>query len=473
MLTSAEVAIISDVRRLYEAHPYPRYPLLARPLWQEGYIGRSYWSRALARCQYPDLGPLPAPFPRVLVAGCGEIQPFAMRHLEGLGTTLSCVDLSRVSLSRARVRLGLMSLWRTNWIRSDLGEWLAEVKADSFDHVDAFGVLHHLPNPRRAMNDLARVMSPGATARWMIYNSHARGFLRHLQRAFALLRIDYRRVRDVAFARTLLEDLASDHAVLRNRLQGMGRGTLTNDARFVDTFLHVREARVDLCAWIEAAKESGLTPLGLLDRYDELNDLPNPLYSFPNPSMLQARCRNGVMGGNFEIFWIKDPTVRAGVVRRRPSHAVAMDSLTWARWSLRRAPRSWAACLGEGRVRSLVLAQRLWADHGRWILGLGGVVSHDILRNISDDALVRLGRLGAVFPSQIADLKRRALLYQPLGYMEQAAAKANDGYAEVVVSCHLAQRVSERLEQLQVRGTSSRATLRRWAVLQRLARACT
>jgi len=77
--TTAESLITDAVRRLYEAYPYPKYPLLARPRWQEGYLCTSLFSTAL----YEDLkGSSPSMrlahqhgTTSVLAVGAGEITP--------------------------------------------------------------------------------------------------------------------------------------------------------------------------------------------------------------------------------------------------------------------------------------------------------------------------------------------------------------------------------------------------------------
>ena len=47
ILTPAAFEITQTVRSLYEKHPYPKYPLLARPRWVDGYLASSLFSQRL------------------------------------------------------------------------------------------------------------------------------------------------------------------------------------------------------------------------------------------------------------------------------------------------------------------------------------------------------------------------------------------------------------------------------------------
>src|SRR5690606_12676482 len=91
------MGILQDVQRLYEVYPYPNYPLLAKPQWEQGYLTCSRFAQRLA-------GGRQSPPRHVLVAGCGEILPYILRKWESPEVQLTCVDLSRRNVARARWR---------------------------------------------------------------------------------------------------------------------------------------------------------------------------------------------------------------------------------------------------------------------------------------------------------------------------------------------------------------------------------
>jgi ubiquinone/menaquinone biosynthesis C-methylase UbiE len=98
--------------------------------------------------------------------------------------TLSGVDLTPRAVEHARRRLGLYAL------HSELQVADAEklpFDADRFDLVYSWGVLHHTPDTRRAIDEVHRVLRPGGCARIMIYHKHAlTGYLLWVR--YALLR---------------------------------------------------------------------------------------------------------------------------------------------------------------------------------------------------------------------------------------------------------------------------------------------
>lgn len=101
---------------------------------------------------------------RVLDVGCGQ-GPF-MRALSRLGATVVGIDRSRESVTQAARAVG------------DLGLPALAVNADAerlpfadatFDAVISIGVLHHTPNTRLGIEEVARVLKTGGFAIVMLY----------------------------------------------------------------------------------------------------------------------------------------------------------------------------------------------------------------------------------------------------------------------------------------------------------------
>ncbi len=402
-----EGTLTEAVRSLYERHPYPRYPLFARPRWQEGYLACSAFSARLAS----DLTGAVAPKDgaTVLIAGGGEILPYVIRRLEPTSRRLISIDLSRRSINRARLRLAL-ARGKAELRRGDVNDYLASGEPGQvFSHIDAYGVLHHLPNPSATLRLIAQRLAPGGTARLMVYNSRARDWIWNLQRFLAMLGVDGLDRKDLAAARNLLARLAGGLPTLRSRMKRLGPATLANDARFADTFLHPREARLDISWWFRALESSGLRPVGLFDRYGELDDLPNPLWRCPTAGELSVRADDYRFENNLELFVVKPGLKKPVAKSEEPGFGT--DQRPAPGWSL--PPKAWAS-FRETRALGGLDLFRLWRSHRRWTLAGKSEDLSGLLAGLPLAMAARLGRIGAFLPGQVHDVELRLRIMEPM-----------------------------------------------------------
>jgi SAM-dependent methyltransferase len=134
---------------------------------------REYFDQVEARKYYvePHIPPF-AEFPqwrdkKVLEIGCGlgtESVQFARA-----GARLTAVDLSGESLALAKKRFEVYGL-SARFLQGDveqLSDWLP---VEPFDLIWSFGVLHHTPNPARAIAQLRRYLAPAGELRIMVYS---------------------------------------------------------------------------------------------------------------------------------------------------------------------------------------------------------------------------------------------------------------------------------------------------------------
>ena len=126
---------------------------------------------------HSEVGPFAAIFPytrmqgrRVLEIGCG-MGCMAMNWAKH-GAEVTAIDLNPVSVAQTRRRFELFGL------QGDIRQVDAEVLPfadNSFDYIYSWGVLHHTPGTTGAIEEIRRVLKPGAETGVMLY--HRRSFL--------------------------------------------------------------------------------------------------------------------------------------------------------------------------------------------------------------------------------------------------------------------------------------------------------
>jgi SAM-dependent methyltransferase len=411
-METSSAGLAARVRAQYEAYPYPAYGLFLPLRGQEAYASNSVFAARLMEQHGGEPALRRDPAPSVLLAGCGDVFPYLATFWEPRRHRLIALDLSAHSLRRARLRC-LPRLRAIDWRRADLGDEAIPLP-EKLTHADCYGVLHHMARPAAALARLGRSLAPGGTARLMVYNSPARAWIRHLQRAFSLLGLQGGKAEDRDAARALLRFLSEVSPALRARLSALGE-TLSHPARFVDTFFHAREARLDLAYWLQAIADAGLTPLGLYDRYGELDDLPNPLLEFPAETALRERIADRRFENNFEIFLAKMGSGPAEESGGRPyprANAPSARIRLPSAHALRTPPRSW---WGYRETCGLPWGLRRAA----WKHFLANLSGHRVLADgwagrLPPRALQRLGRLGAVWPDECGSEELKRLLREPL-----------------------------------------------------------
>ncbi len=454
-------SVTARVQALYEAFPYPHYPLWAPLRWQDGYLSSLAFSRRLLADQILSAERthqiIPSKrTPRILLAGSGEALPYILGKFEPRHYQLTCLDISARSMRRARTRLLLT--WRNkNFLAGDLNDYLSQAEhREYFDHIDSFGVLHHLPDPAHSLRLLAASLRPGGTARFMVYNSPARDWITHLQKAFRLLHLDLHLAEDRALVRSYLQTLRTIYPSMDEHLTNMGESTLRSATRLVDTFMHAHEIRWDIQRWLNEFNAAGLQPFALFDRYAELDDLPNPLWQMPSAQVLADRAVTGDYAGNLELFLHKPPHAHQAI------EIFPQAIWRWWRHTLRAPPSSWR-CYEETQQLDLLQLQKLW-----WCFLAWTYQDRDRALTIEQnpETMQRLARIGAILPGQCQHPDTYRLLKQAM----QPAKTANE--RESASSLAKDNRELLYLVERTLTAKNLNNPRRRQAVMRRLALAC-
>lgn len=385
-MSATSEKIRKALAEFYTRHPYPRYPLMAKPLWQHGVTASPAY---VWKVVHPDV-PLPASS-SVFIMGCGEVLPYIMQKWDR-NSVIHAVDLSKKSIFRAKLRMGLTPK-KVDFYVDDIDHFLSLKKNETYVHVDSYGVMHHLANPSLTLRETARVLKPGGTLRLMVYNKHARLWIRQFQKIFQLIKFSPYNKRSIDQATLIVR---SSLFILGRRDWAFSlKPTFRSPTRFVDTFMHVREAQIDVKWWLSELEKNGLQIVSLLDRYGELDDLPNPFWCPPTPQEIIDRALDHRFENNLEIILKKIGDVErsgssSGVIKRKhPKISKFVAKNSW--WF------SFRETVDLDKKQKVEIYQALlrYLNHEK--------IASEFWQRFPVAALQRLARIGAILPGMIAD----------------------------------------------------------------------
>lgn len=400
--------IIQSVRKLYERRPYPHYPIWSYPPLSSGYLAgpifANQWLDRRASGVSDDQ--------RILCVGPGEMFPYILSRWVTEPRDIDCVDLSSRSLRRAKVRC--MGQNGMSFIQQDINDFLL-ASTTPYDHVEAYGVLHHVPRFATTLKLISQRLRDRGTMRLMVYNQPARKWIRHLRSAFLLAGFSFESNQDLRRIRKIILELRLTSKLLAKRMQGISPQAIESDTWLADTFLHPWESQASPSQWLAYLQNHDLYPYALFDRYGELDDLPNPLKTFPTATQLTERCEDYRFENNLEIWCTKSPVL---------GHAETASAAT-------------SVCFSQP-VRGLeslkVSYPKLWfsfpetkqvIERDRHLIGnmwRASVVGRDIeqkevqplIQRLGPLSLKRLARIGAITPQWPLSLEDRVEINQPL-----------------------------------------------------------
>lgn len=321
-----DAAISSTVERLYDRYPFPPETLLDEaPL---GYNWRWHYPSAYAFCT----GRLPpsatadgaAEPPRILDAGCGTGESTSyLVHLNP-GSSVVAIDLSDGALDVARERLdrALPAAEAARCEFRHMSIFDVDDLPGQFDLINCVGVVHHTPDPLRAVRALAAKLRPGGILHIFVYAVHGRWEISLMQRALRLLQAgegegdDGERFESgVQLGRRVFAALPDGNRLKRREEERWAQENL-KDATFADMYLHPQEVDYDILSLFELIDASGLEFVGfsnprtwdlsrLLSADDELLRKANTLPERERVRLVELLDPEAVT--HFEFFLAKPP----------------------------------------------------------------------------------------------------------------------------------------------------------------------
>jgi SAM-dependent methyltransferase len=171
------------------------------------------------------------------------------------------IDLSAGALAVAKERCQRSGANRVEF--HHLSIYDVEQLPGEFDLINCVGVLHHLPDPIRGIQALAKKLAPGGLMHIFVYGELGRWEIQLMQKAIALLqnekRGDYRD--GVQVGRQIFASLPENNRLVKYEKQ---RWAMENqrDECFADMYVHPQEIDYNVETLFELIDASGLEFIG-------------------------------------------------------------------------------------------------------------------------------------------------------------------------------------------------------------------
>lgn len=248
--------ISQAVQSLYDTYPFPPEPLLDEP--PPGYNWRWHWEAAYSFCtgQMPSRRDI-----RILDAGCGTgVSTDSLVHLNPQAQ-VTAIDLSSGALKVAIERCQRSGADRVEFQHLSLFD--VDRLEGQFDLINSVGVIHHTPDPTRALQALANKLAPGGLMHIFVYGELGRWEIKLMQQAIALLQDDKRGdYRDgVKIGREIFASLPETNR-LRKREQDRWEIENHRDECFADMYVHPQEIVYNIETLFELIDAAGLEFVG-------------------------------------------------------------------------------------------------------------------------------------------------------------------------------------------------------------------
>ena len=266
-------AINEAVASLYNTYPFPPDPL--SDLEPPGYNWRWSWTAAYSFCT--GMKPKTQDI-RILDAGCGTGS--GTDYLINLNpeAEVVAIDLSEKALEVAEERCNRSGVIAKHNKPVEFKQMKLEEATQlkgEFDFINCVGVLHHLPEPEKGIQAIAKKLKPGGILHIFVYAELGRWEISLMQFAIALLqgekKGDYRD--GVKVGRDIFANLPEHNRLLQ---QEKKLWSLENhrDESFADMYVHPQEIDYNCETLFDLIEASGLDFVGFSNpKYWQLDRL--------------------------------------------------------------------------------------------------------------------------------------------------------------------------------------------------------
>jgi len=235
----SDQAVTTAVAQLYDTFPFPPEPLLDEA--PPGYNWRWSWQGAYGFCTG---GLATSKIPRILDAGCGSgVSTEYLAHLNPDADILA-VDISAGTLEVARERCRRSSppMIGRSLTFKQLSLYDLDQIEGQFDMINCVGVLHHMNDPIKGIQAVARKLAPGGIFHIFVYAQIGRWEINLMQQAIAILQSqaspDFKQ--GVKLGREIFTALPDTNRLVQREKTRWSMEN-TRDECFADMYLHPHE----------------------------------------------------------------------------------------------------------------------------------------------------------------------------------------------------------------------------------------
>ncbi|MDI2112967.1 class I SAM-dependent methyltransferase [Commensalibacter nepenthis] len=240
----------------YEAYPYPeRNPLDEK---KRLFLGSPSHLNEIDYWVFGGYRKITDPL-KILVAGCGTgdaaimmAQQMARQNCPG---EVVCLDRAEPVLRIVKERAKVRELTNLRFVQGSIFD-LPELGLGKFDYIDCCGVLHHLPDPEKALRILKGMLNIGGGIGLMVYAPHGRTGVYMLQDALSYLApIEEKPAQRLEMAKRIMRHLPQTAWLRAN--YNFGDHLTGGDAGLYDLLLNPRDRAYTVDALWDLIEKTG------------------------------------------------------------------------------------------------------------------------------------------------------------------------------------------------------------------------
>jgi SAM-dependent methyltransferase len=256
------------VREQYELYPYP--PRDPRDEAKRLIQGSPSHLLEINHYIFGGRRDFSRPF-RALIAGGGTgdgtIMLAQQLHDRRCPAEIIYLDLSEASRKIAESRAGVRGLQNIRFLTGSLLD-LPTMGLGAFDYIDCCGVLHHLPDPAAGLAILRRALGGDGGMGLMVYGTHGRTGVYHLQEALRLLGVADAPAAKLDLAKRLLRQLPPTNWMARNPF--LSDHLKAGDPGIYDLLLHSTDRSYSVAEFVALIEGADLSVTALIEpwRYE-------------------------------------------------------------------------------------------------------------------------------------------------------------------------------------------------------------